>query len=182
MTDIPVLATERLTLRAWREEDFESYAEMVGHSEVARFLPSGPLSRADAWRQMAMAAGHWSLRGYGPFAVERLSDGQIVGRIGLWNPEGWPAVELIWTLRRAYWGMGYATEAARAVMDHSFETLLLPQISSHIDPDNTRSRHVAERLGQTSEKNVEIITGGKAFAVESWGISHARWALRKNAA
>jgi len=75
-----------------------------------------PLSarRADGARRFLAAAcrriGHWTLRGYGTWAVERKSDGAFIGRVGLINPEGWPGLEVGWTLGKPYWGQGYATE------------------------------------------------------------------------
>ena len=71
-------------------------------------------SRADAWRQIAMIIGHWQLRGYGLWAVEERATGALVGRIGLFKPEGWPGFELGWMLRRDAWGQGYATRARGA--------------------------------------------------------------------
>ena len=63
---------------------------------------------------MALFIGHWALRGYGIWVVER--EGALIGRIGLWQPEGWPGLEVGWLLGRDAWGHGYATEAARASM------------------------------------------------------------------
>jgi len=177
-----VLVTERLTLRAWREADFDAYAEMAGHPDVARFLPCGILTRADAWRQMAMAEGHWPLRGFGPYAVTETAGGELVGRVGLWCPEGWPEVELIWTLRRAFWGRGYASEAAARVMDHSFETLPLSKLVSHIDPANLKSQQVARRLGQVFDHKTEIVSNGKVCEVGSWEITRHHWEARRAAA
>src|SRR5205085_3598209 len=60
----PRLETARVVLREWREDDFSAYAEMAADPEVARFV-GGVLDAPDAWRQMALWAGHWALRGYG---------------------------------------------------------------------------------------------------------------------
>jgi RimJ/RimL family protein N-acetyltransferase len=76
----------------------------------------GSLSREDAWRQFAMLAGHWTLRGYGMWILEELSSGAFVGRVGLHFPEGWPDREVGWALARPYWGRGYALEAASAAL------------------------------------------------------------------
>ena len=51
---------------------------------------------------MAVFVGHWALRGYGLWAAEERCTGKFVGRIGLWNPEGWPGLEVGWLLDRAY--------------------------------------------------------------------------------
>jgi RimJ/RimL family protein N-acetyltransferase len=153
----PVLETERLRLRMFREDDFEAYARMCANADVMRYLASGvPLTRLDAWRQMAMIIGHWTLRGYGPWAVEERATGTLLGRIGLFNPDGWPGLELIWTLAREYWGRGYATEGAGRALQYAFDELRLPHIISVIHPENVASIRVAERLGETLERRAHL--------------------------
>jgi Acetyltransferase (GNAT) domain len=102
---IPQLTTHRLLLRAFRPDDFEPYAAMMADPDVSRHLMDGrPLTRPEAWRQLAMFAGHWILRGYGLWAVEDRATGQFLGRIGCLNPEGFPAFEIAYTLGRWAWG------------------------------------------------------------------------------
>jgi RimJ/RimL family protein N-acetyltransferase len=166
------LRTERLLLRMLREEDFEEYAMMVADAEVMRYLGEGkPLSRGDAWRQMAFVLGHWQLRGYGLWAVEELSTGRLAGRIGFLYPEGWPDFELGWTLAREFWGRGYATEGARRALDFAFEELGREHVISLIRPDNGPSVRVAERLGESLEGSVELF-GREALV---YGISRDAW-------
>jgi RimJ/RimL family protein N-acetyltransferase len=146
--EVPRLQTERLLLREWREDDLDAYAAMYADPEVTRFL-GGPLTREQAWRQIALHIGHWQLRGYGQWVLERREDGRFIGRAGLWRPEGWPGLEVGWTLRRDAWGAGYATEAARAAMRWARETLGAGALISLIAPANEASAHVARRLGMT---------------------------------
>ena len=81
---IPQLTTDRLLLRGFRPDDFERYAEMMADPDVSRHLMDGrPLTRAEAWRQLAMFAGHWVLRGYGLWAVEERATGEFLGRVGV---------------------------------------------------------------------------------------------------
>jgi RimJ/RimL family protein N-acetyltransferase len=117
---------------------------MAADPEVMEYV-GGPLDRAGAWRQMAVHAGHWVLRGYGNWILE--ADGRMVGRTGLWRPVGWPGLEVGWTLAREAWGRGYATEAGRAAMEWAWSELRLPGLISVIRPENSRSIRVAERLG-----------------------------------
>jgi len=154
----PRLETARLILRMFHEDDFESYHAKVGSDpDVMRYLGDGqPLTRSLAWRQMAMIVGHWHLRGYGFWAVEERSTGELVGRIGLFNPEGWPGFELGWVLGKAYWGRGYATEGARRVLDHAFTDMGRDHVISLIYPANAASIHVAEKIGETLEGRVEL--------------------------
>jgi RimJ/RimL family protein N-acetyltransferase len=96
---------------------------------------------------MAAHVGHWVLNGYGTWAAERKADGVLIGRIGLWKPEGWPGVEVGWKLARHAWGNGYATEGARASIEWGWEMLDVPTLISLIHPQNHASMRVAERLG-----------------------------------
>lgn len=75
--------------------------------------------------------------------------GRSWGRVGLWNPDGWPGLEVGWTLARQAWGAGYATETARAAMGWAWSELRAPRLISLIAVDNARSIHVADRLGMT---------------------------------
>lgn len=175
---IPTLETERLLLRAWKPEDFEAYARFMADADVMRYLTGEPMSRNDAWRNMATVVGHWMLRGYGMWAVERKSDHAFVGRVGLWNPEGWPALEVGWTLGREYWGQGYATEAARAALDYAFFTQNVTRVVSVIAKGNAASQEVAVRLGETRGEEREIVHNGKAYAVDVWSISREEWQRR----
>jgi RimJ/RimL family protein N-acetyltransferase len=146
VTEIPTLRTERLVLRAFREDDLDAWAAILGDPETAMYI-GGVRSREEAWRSIAVYLGHWALRGYGQWAVERRLDGRLVGRAGLWYPEGWPELEVGWTLDRSVWGEGFATEAGQAAMDWGFAELGLERIASVIAPENARSRAVAVRLG-----------------------------------
>lgn len=166
------LRTDRLVLRMVREDDFEQYAAMVADPEVVRYLGEGkPLTRADAWRQMAFVLGHWQLRGYGLWAVEEAATGRLAGRVGFLDPEGWPGFELAWTLAREFWGRGYATEAARRALRHAFEDLGRDHVISLIRPANAPSVRVAERLGERLEGQTEFL-GGEALV---YGITRDAW-------
>lgn len=169
---IPQLSTQRLILRGFQEEDLDAYAEMCGDPEVMRYIANGqPLSRWESWRNMAMILGHWQLRGYGLWAVEERSSGEMIGRIGCWQPEGWPGLEIGWTLRRTYWGRGYATEAARLSMDYAFEKLGPSRLISLIRLENATSRRVAEKLGEKLEGTTELF-GSEALV---YGIRREDW-------
>jgi RimJ/RimL family protein N-acetyltransferase len=146
--EVPILTTERLTLRGWREDDLAAYAAMTADPEVMRFM-GGPVAEDDTWRQIALFTGHWELRGHGFWVVER--DGTMIGRVGLWRPHGWPGLEVGWLLAREAWGNGYATEAARASVEHAWRTTDVPRLISLIAPENHASARVAQRLGMETE-------------------------------
>jgi RimJ/RimL family protein N-acetyltransferase len=155
--DFPVLETERLILRMWRNEDFEAYAEMCADPDVMRYLGGKTMTRLEAWRHMGFMVGHWMLRGYGHFAVEEKSSGGFIGRIGFLNPEGWPGFEIGWTLARDCWGRGYAIEGARRALEYAFVELDRPHVISLIHPDNRASISVAERLGEKLEGETDLM-------------------------
>ena len=158
---IPEVVTERLRLRAFRDDDLDAWAAIVADEETGRFI-GGARGREDAWRSIAMYLGHWELRGFGQWAVERSEDGVLVGRCGLWFPEGWPEVEVGWTFARVAWGRGYATEAGRASMAWAAAERGMTRICSVIDHGNARSIRVAERLGMAAERDV-VVSGTPAL-------------------
>jgi RimJ/RimL family protein N-acetyltransferase len=129
----------------------------MADSDVSRHLMDGrPLTRAEAWRQLAMFAGHWQLRGYGLWAVEERVTGDFLGRIGCLNPEGFPAFEIACTLGRWAWGKGYAREGAAAALRYARETLGRKEITSIIRPANTPSIRVATSPGAVPSESVEF--------------------------
>ena len=157
MTAIPTLETERLVLRAFRPGDYEAHASMLADPLVTRYLGDGkPLDRHDAWRVLATIIGHWELRGYGLWALTRRGDDRMIGRVGFMNPEGWPGFEVGWTLARAAWGNGYATEAARRALEYAFDVLGEEKVISVIHPENAASIRVAEKIGERFDRTEDV--------------------------
>lgn len=175
---IPRLETERLVLRAPGAHDFEAFAAMMANPDVARFIAPAPMTRPDAWRALATGIGHWHLRGYGAWSVERKSDGAYLGRVGMINPEGWPGLEIGWTLDQPFWGNGYATEAAAAAMRYAFLTQPVARLISNIDPDNLASQSVAQRLGETKGDRSFLTISGKDYPIDVWFIEREAWCRR----
>ena len=164
--EIPTLFTARLALRAFRHSDLDAYAAIVADEDVTRHLGDGrPLDRGDAWRQMAIFNGHWTLHGFGTWAVEHRESGELMGRIGCFYPEGWPAFEIGYVLGKQFWGGGYATEGAAAALDFARTECHPDRIVSLIRPDNTGSIRVAERLGAQLNGDVDFF-GGRSLVYE----------------
>ncbi|EGJ12434.1 GNAT family N-acetyltransferase [Rubrivivax benzoatilyticus] len=152
------LRTARLVLRSFGPADVEPYAEMCADAEVMRHIGAGgPAGRDVAWRQVAMFIGHWTLRGHGMWAVERQSDGRMLGRVGFMHPEGWPGCELGWLLARDAWGQGYAEEAARAALAWGRDVRGIVSPISLIRPANERSIRLAERLGAVADTEIDFL-------------------------
>lgn len=142
---IPVLATERLTLRAPSLEDFEPFAAHCASPRAV--FENGPLDRDAAWREFASAFGLWLVRGYGAWSAEERATGRYVGEVGLFHPPSYPEAEIGWTVMAEAEGRGLAQEAARAVRAFAYGTLGLATLVSYVDPRNERSIRLAERLG-----------------------------------
>lgn len=142
--------------------DLDAFVAIHEDPEVLKHLSSsGPSQgRVAGWRIIAMLIGHWQLRGYGHWTVLEKATGSVVGRVGLWYPEGWPGVELGWIIRRSRWDSGFATEAARAAIKFGFDDVGLDHIISLIAGDNPRSVRVAEKVGETLER-FDVIEGEK---------------------
>ena len=155
---IPTLETERLILRPQRAEDFEAVATFFADEDRSRGF-GGPQSRNEAWRWFASVIGHWALRGYGFWMVDT-RQGEHVGMVGLWAPEGWPEPELGWVMFENGEGRGYACEAATAARDYAYADLGFTKLSSNIFPGNTRSQALARRLGAQLERTYENVTHG----------------------
>ena len=151
---------------------------MSSDPDVQRFL-GGVRTPYDAFTTLATHAGHWALRGYGGWAVERRADGAYLGRIGLFCPDEWPGTELVWKLARHAWGSGYATEAARAVMGWAWTMLGVERLISLIDVDNAASARVAQRLGMAPDGEIEVL--GHRAVVHAIGAPgrEAAFALRR---
>ena len=134
------LETERLLLRPFRDADAHEFARLSGDWAVASMTSDIPYPFS-----AAQALG-WlkPVRGEVRFGIER--DGQLIGGVGFYRrPSG--VAELGFWLGRPWWGYGYATEAARAVVRHGFANPRLPAFSSAHFADNPASGRVLAKLG-----------------------------------
>jgi RimJ/RimL family protein N-acetyltransferase len=151
LNNVRTLATPRLVLRRFGVGDLDAFAELNADPVVREFYKPQVLDRAasDANAQFYMA--HWERHGFGRWAIEVPGVTPFAGVVGLmqtnFDAAFTPAVEIGWRLGRHYWGHGYATEAARAVIVDGFTTLGLAEVVAFTVPANLRSRAVMERLG-----------------------------------
>lgn len=136
----------------------------------------GTQPRSTAWRTFCGFVGAWSVRGYAMFSVIERDSGAWVGRIGAHYPEGWPAREVGWGVRRDFAGKGYAFEAARAAMDFAVDILGWDDVVHFIAPENARSIALAQRLGSAIRGPTELpppVPAGTPINI--WGQSAAEW-------
>jgi len=158
---IPVLTTERLSMRGPVAADFEPVAAFLDSDRAAWI--GGRRNRAGAWRTFAVLVGHWALRGYGMWSVDERATGAFVGMVGLYYPEDWLAPEVGWWIVDPDCdGKGYACEAAVAARRYAFDIVSWPEVFSVIAPENARSIRLAERLGATLDRTVTAPNGRPA--------------------
>ncbi|MCX7148293.1 MAG: GNAT family N-acetyltransferase [Rhodocyclales bacterium] len=150
------LETDRLLLRMFVEEDWRALHEHYSDAECTRYTFRRALTEAGTWRAMASMAGHWQLRGYGPYALEEKSTKAVLGAVGLWYPLEWPEPEIKWALARRHWGKGYASEAVRAVQRMARECMPDLSLISLIDSQNAASIRLALAAGATLERELEF--------------------------
>ena len=155
----PRLETDRLVLRMFVEDDWRALHEHYSDAECTRYTFRRVLTEAGTWRAMASMAGHWQLRGYGPYAVEEKSTQTVLGTIGLWYPIEWPEPEIKWALARRHHGKGYASEAVRAVQRMSRHRAPEMSLISLIDRDNAASIRLATAVGATFDREMEFAGG-----------------------
>lgn len=153
------LKTERLLLRFFREDDWRDLHQLYSDVRCLKYFMRRVHSEGDSWRTLASLIGHWHLRGYGPYAVELKTTGQVIGPVGMWYPNDWPAPEIKWALAYEFWGNGYAQEAAKAVNQMANQCLPDLALISLIDSKNQRSIRVATAMGATFEKTIEFRGG-----------------------
>lgn len=154
------LRSERLLLRAWREDDFEPMAAINRDPAVTEFL-NRPVDEAATQAFLGQTAGHWEEHGFGHWALEPLEGplaGELIGFAGATYPtflaELATRPELGWRLAPAAWGHGFATEATLLARDDALTRLTLPELIAIIHPANDRSQRVAEKVGMTRERQV----------------------------
>lgn len=151
-----VCQTSRLLLRNFTMDDLASLDAMHSDPEVARFI--GGVKTLEQTRQrLKVWLEEYQRYGFSKWAVVLRSSGELIGRCGLALEQVDTSAEweLGWTFARAHWGNGYATEAAKAAMEHSFNVLDLKRLISLIRPGNDSSVRVAERIGMTYDRIVE---------------------------
>ena len=136
--------------------DFEAYAANLADPAAMKFT-LGVLDRRAAWRSFAGQTGSWLLNGGGWWAVEQQESGVAVGTVGAFFREtDATLVELGWSFYPAYWGQGFATEAAAAALQYALDTHGARPVVAHISSGNLASIGVSRHLGMKYEGDVDL--------------------------
>jgi [ribosomal protein S5]-alanine N-acetyltransferase len=144
-----VLHTERLILRPVTAEDHSALLAHWAAPDVRRFLFDGAvLSAAEITGAIEGSTRDFGQAGYGLWLIREKDRTGLAGTAGL-RPLEDLGLEIFYSLAPGFWGQGYATEAARAVLDHALGPLALPEVLAEVDEGNTASIAVIERLGMT---------------------------------
>ena len=147
-----MIRTSRLILREWRDSDLDPFAAMGADPRVMEFFPYLN-DRATSDALAARIRRHFAEHGFGFWALEIPGVAEFIGFCGIahvkFEARFTPCVEIGWRLAHAYWGRGYAPEAARAALDYGFKTLGLPEIVAFTTVMNAKSRRVMEKIGMT---------------------------------
>lgn len=147
MTDVCV-ETARLKLVPLSAGFNDDLVRLFHQPEVADWLfVNGPPTRAQLEARTQAHEQSWAERGYGMFAVLERSSGRFVARVGPGITPETGRIEIAWSTVRDAWGMGYASEAARAAIDFTFAHSPLEALDCYLRPDNPASRRVAEKVG-----------------------------------
>jgi len=169
--------TARLILRLPRVEDLDPWSEMMADELAARFI-GGITPRSVCWRQLMTLIGAWHAHGFGMFSVIEKESGRWIGRVGPWQPEGWPGTEIGWAIVRDRWGRGYASEGAVAATNWAFDTLGWTDIIHSIAPQNIASQRVAQKLGSRLLGPGILPPPYQNDAVDLWGQTREDWQRR----
>ena len=144
-----LLSTERLVLRPVMADDHAAVLAHWTQPDVRRFLFDGAaLSGVEVAETIDESIGDFAARGFGVWLIELGSATGLIGTAGL-RPLGSSGLEIFYSLAPGAWGHGYATEAARAVVEYGLGPLGLPEVLAEVDEGNAASVAVVRRLGMT---------------------------------
>ena len=168
-----VLDTARLRLRTVRVDDAAFYLGLVNEPSFIANIGDRGIRTLEAARD-AVSSGPmlmYATRGHSLYVVERKSDGAAIGMCGLIKRDTLDDVDIGYALLPAYWGQGYAYEAAAAVLAHARDGLKLRRLVAITSPGNTASNALLQKIGLRFERIVHLTpddSGTNLYALE-WG-------------
>ncbi|MFJ9413640.1 GNAT family N-acetyltransferase [Streptomyces sp. NPDC101227] len=164
--------TPRLLLRRWQDDDLAPMADINADPLVMRWIGDGTVLDPDRTAQaIERWEEEWDDEGFGLFAVELLASGELAGFVGLsvpeYLPDALPGIEISWRLGRQYWGQGYASEAAQAVLEFALQDRGLDRVVAIDRPGNKASENVMHKLGMVFERETVHPEFGHELAIHS---------------
>lgn len=156
-----VIETERLLLREMAEADFEAARKILGDARVMYAWEHG-FSDGEVRAWIAENIARYRREGFSHLAAVEREGGALAGFIGplLETVDGARRMGVAYILGKDFWGRGYATEGASACIDYAFDQLRAEEVIAEIRPENSASRHVAERLGMAERGSLIKIYRG----------------------
>jgi ribosomal-protein-alanine N-acetyltransferase len=175
----PTLHTARLWLRPFSDADADALFALHSNAHVLRYWDSPPWSEPSRAERFIAICRQSEEEGSGArLAIDRVTDGAFVGWCGLtqWNAD-YRSASMGYCLTEAAWGHGYATEAARAVLQWAYETLDLNRVQAETDTRNVASAHVLEKLGFVREGTLreDCIVNGDVSDSWVFGLLRREW-------
>ena len=175
----PTLHTARLLLRPFNDSDADALFALHSNTTVLRYWDAPPWSERVRAERFIAACGRMAEEGNGArLAMDRVSDKAFIGWCGLtrWNPE-FRSTSMGFCLDDAAWGHGYATEAARALLQWAFDTLEMNRVQAETDTRNTASARVLEKLGFVREGTLreDCVVNGEVSDSWVYGLIRREW-------
>ncbi|WP_406175391.1 GNAT family N-acetyltransferase [Streptomyces sp. NBC_00996] len=154
------IRTPRLLLRRWLDDDLVPLSEIHADPAVMRWIGDGsPRSLEETAEDIEAWEEEWDEEGFGIFAVELLGSGELAGAVGLYVPDSPPEVAgqvaIAWRLGRAFWGQGYASEAAQATLEFALQDRGLDRVVAVCRTSDTASANVLGKLGMRAESTAQ---------------------------
>ena len=151
---LAIFETPRLQGRHLLLEDVDAMYAVYGNVEVMRWVSDGhPLDREQCAHWVEVTHKNYALRGYGMFALVERQTGEVIGFGGLVHPGGQPDAEIKYALLPSFWGQGFATEAARALLAYGARAFQLQKVIATAYPENTASHRVLVKAGMQATEN-----------------------------
>jgi len=177
----PTLQTSRLRLRPFADSDANVLFRLQSDAHVLRYWDAPPWTEHERAERFIAACRQMADEGTGArLAIDTASDGSFIGWCGLtrWNPD-FRSASLGYCFDSAAWGRGYATEAARAVVQWGFETLDLNRVQAETDTRNVASASVLEKVGFVREGTLreDCIVNGEVSDSWVFGLIRRDWEL-----
>ena len=140
--------TRRLRCRRWTGADLPAIRAIYGDPVAMRFVGDGtPLTPEGCAQWLAVTERNYAQRGYGMFALEDRTSGEVVGCCGLVHPGGQPEAEAKYALLRTHWGRGLASEVLPALLGYGARVHGLARIAATVAPDHLASQRVLAKAG-----------------------------------